>query len=196
MGAFFAALFGIIYICIVLSKENQSSSRYEERIKVQKTRSRLWYDKVNNGPLNNYEFSQKIQADQEFCNDLFNECNKILESIPELDGIHMAPLSANPKNRLDKLRIMEMVYNARTGDVPVLWLSGWIYSFDFFCALPRRPSASGIRAFFKWYESELRKNGYPEATILAIEEGGFPVAWYFTDGATPPEQIRLAIGSK
>lgn len=194
MGAFFMAIIGIIYICIILSKENAAKSIYQKEIREQKSKSELWYCRVNKGPLNNYQFQEKLKTDKEFREKLFDECNEILDSIPELEGIHMDSLWSNEKTRFRKERIMEMIYNAKTGHVSMLWHAGWIHSYDIFEAFSRRPSDRGLRAFIKWYVNELRKNGYPEATIYSISCGNTIVAWYFTDGPIKPSQIRASMG--
>lgn len=185
MGSFFLSLIGIIWLCIVFGAENKSKREFNSRMSEQKSRFDKWHDRVNKGPLNNREFYEKIRYDSDFCNNLLKECNDILDSIPEMDGIRLCS-----PYKFDTAAIMEAIYNAKTGDVSMLWYRGYIKLYEFTDGFPRKPSIKACNAFMEWYQSELRKNGYAEAQIVSIERQGFTVGWRFIDGATSYEMIK------
>ena len=185
MGSFFFALFGIIWLCIVLGNENKSKNRYHAKVDEMKSRSKKWYARVNKGPLNNYQFHEKFWNDREFRKSLQDECNAIIASIPAMGDIRLLdPLGDHAET------LMEMMFNARTGDVSFMWFSGYIRQYELTRCFSRKPSDEGCQALMRWYQAELRRNGYPEATVLPIHRSGAVVGWRFTDGATSYELIK------
>lgn len=186
MWSFFAALFGAICIGVVYAKDARGKSQYQAHAREMKSRSDKWFAKVNKGPLNNYQFYQKIKQDYAFRENLYRECNDILDSIPELEGLRLiGSLNSN------SISLMEMMFNARTGDISVMWHSGYVLEGVLTEGLYRRPSPKGAAALISWYQNELRKNGRPDATILPVRNSaGHVIAWRFEDGATEYEQIK------
>ena len=185
MGSFFFAVFGIIWLCIVLGSENKATQKHEIYVSEMKKRHDKWFKRVNKGPLNNREFYEKIMQDGDFRDKLFDDCNAILNSIPEMNGIQL-----NGALNSDSITIMEMMYNARTGDVSFTWFSGYIKAYDFTKGFSKKPSIQACNAFMKWYQKELRKNGYEDATIVSIQSKGNVIGWRFTDGATSYDMIK------
>lgn len=185
MGSFFFALFGVILLCIVLSKEEAATQAYQSRVDEMKSRSDKWYARVNKGPLSNAAFHEKMLNDRDFYNKMFDDCNAILDTIPEMDGIHIIDSRHN-----DAERILEMMYNAKTGDISFLWFNGYVLVHDLAKGFHRKPTIEGYKALMKWYQRELRKNGYPGATILPIESRGEVLGWRFTDGAKDYNMIK------
>lgn len=185
MGSFFFAVFGIIWLCIVFGSENKANQKHEAHVSEIKERHDKWFKRVNNGPLNNREFHEKLMQDKDFRDKLFNDCNEVLSSIPEMNGIRL-------KRALDddSETIMEMMYNARTGDVSFTWFSGYIKIYNFTKGFTAKPSVQACNAFMKWYQRELRKNGYADATIVSIQSKGNVLGWRFTDGATSYDMIK------
>ena len=185
MGSFFFALFGIIWLCIVFGNESRNNSRYQAEVDETKSRSNKWHTRVNKGPLNNYQFNQKLRNDYEFCCKVIDECNSVIDSIPEMGGIKLG----NPTNH-DTSTVIEMMYNARSGDVSIMWFTGYIELYQLTKGFQRKPSIEGCQALINWYQEELRKNGYTNATIRPINRSGFVIGWYFTDGAASYDMIK------
>lgn len=185
MGSFFLSLLGIIWLCIVFGSENKATQNHKAYVSEMKERHDKWFKKVNKGPLNNREFYEKLMQDVDFRNKVFDDCNAILSSIPEMNGIQLKHALNN-----DSRDIMEMMYNARTGDVSFTWFSGYIKTYDFTKGFSKKPSIQACNAFMKWYQKELRKNGYEDATIVSIQSKGNVIGWRFTDGATSYDMIK------
>lgn len=188
MGSFFFAFFGLIFLCIVLDSENKAKHEHDKRVSEMEKRGNNWFNRVNNGPLNNREFHEKIMQEFGFRDELFEECNEILNSIPEMGGIQL-------KSNYDSnsLNIMEMIYNAKTGDVSIMWFSGYIKIHDLIKGFSEKPSVQACSAFIKWYQSELRRNGYTDATIVGIQSNGTVLGWRFTDGITSYDEIKTEL---
>lgn len=185
MGSFFFAAFGLIWLCIVLGSENKAKQEYETYVSGMQNRNKKWWRRVNNGPLNNYQFHEKLRCDRKFTEQLLKECNDVLNSIPEMDGIQLWNTA-----KYETATILEMVYNAKTGDIPAMWTRGYIKLYEFTDGFPRKPSSSACRAFMNWYQNELRKNGYAEARIVDIQSKGHTIGWRFTEGAATYETIK------
>ena len=185
MGYFFLAFFGLICLCVVLGPENKAKQEHDKRVSEMEKRGNNWFSRVNNGPLNNREFHEKIMYEFGFRDELFEECNEILNSIPEMGGIQL-------KSDYDSssLNIMEMIYNAKTGDVSIMWFSGYIKIYDLVKGFSEKPSEQACSAFIKWYQWELRRNGYTGATIVGIQNKGTLLGWRFTDGFTSYDEIK------
>lgn len=185
MGSFFFALFGIVWLTILFTKDAKSNSAYQAKIDTQKSRSDKWYARVNNGPLNNAQFEEKLRTDRGFREKLLADCNAVFDSLPAMGGAHITDAY-----NTDSRRILEMMYNARTGDISFMWFSGWIYISDITKGFSQKISVNGCNSFMSWYQCELRRNGYPGATILPINNRGNVLGYYFTDGATSYELIK------
>ena len=185
MGSFFLSLIGIIWLCIVFGSENKATQKHETYVSEMKKRHDKWFKRVNKGPLNNREFHEKLMQDRDFRDKLFDDCNAVLNSIPEMNGIQL-----NGALNSDSETIMEMMYNARTGDVSFTWFSGYIKIYDFAKGFSQKPSIQACNAFMKWYQKELRRNGYEDATIVSIQSKGNVIGWRFTDGATSYDMIK------
>ena len=186
MGAFFMMLLGIIWLCIVYGKENKGTREYQARVDENKSRSDKWFARVNKGPLNNRTFQLKLDSDYAFRKAVYEECNAIMDSIPAMDGIHL-----RDNYTYESVRLMEMMYCAKTGDISFMWFRGYAKSYEITVGLNREPSREGLAAFVAWYQSELRKNGYQGATILPVDNGyGHIIAWRFTDGASDYDMIK------
>ena len=184
MWSFFEALFGATWFSVAFGSERKKELSCQNQIDETKARADKWYARINSGPLNNYDFGERMR-DSQFRKKLFSECNAILDSIPELNGIHLDNEYSN-----ETQRVMEMMYNARTGDVSMMWFSGWVHNLNLTKCFSRRPTQNGCKAFIAWYEGELRRNGYYEATILPVYSREFIVAWYFVDSAASYEMIK------
>lgn len=185
MGSFFFAIFGIILLCIVLSPDNKAKRDHETSVSEMKVRGNKWLKRVNNGPLNNREFHDKLMQEVGFLDELSDDCNAILNLIPEMEGIQL-----KSKYNYDSKTIMEMMYNARTGDVSIMWFEGYIKICDFVKGFSEKPSINACNAFMRWYQKELRKNGYADATIVSIQSNGNVLGWRFTDGITSYDVIK------
>ena len=185
MGSFFLAVFGIICLCIILGSEKNAKHVHETRVSEMEARRDKWFRRVNNGPLNNREFHDKLMFEEGFSNELFDECSEILNSIPE-----MADTQLKSRYDRDSQNIMEMMYNARTGDVSIMWFEGYIKICDFAKGFFPKPSTWACNAFMKWYQEELRRNGYSDAKIVGIYDKGDILGWRFTDGITSYDMIK------
>lgn len=190
MGWFFLFIFGFVYLVVVFVKDSAATSKSRTVMQENTTRYQRWTRKVHKGPLNNVQFNEKLRLDTEFRNQLIKETNDILASIPELKGNRLGSWQFHKEKAIYWKRTLEMVYCAKTGDLPVCWMDGWIESYVFGEALSKFPDKEGITAFFKWYERELQKNGFYDAKILPVIKGGFPYGWYFPEAIDYAEVSR------
>lgn len=189
MGAFFFALFGIIWLCIVYGKEYKSDQQYQAQVQVQKTRAQLWYDRVDSGPIRNRMFHEKMKGDPEFRKSVEDYCNSVVKSIPEMNGMQLIGWYS-----CESRRVMEMIYNAQIGNVSFMWHPGYIKAYDLTSGFLRKPSPQECQPLINWYQEELRRNGYQDATIYPIKNSyNILVGWRFADGAYTYEQIKMAL---
>lgn len=181
MEAIFFLMFAAVYYGVKLCVE--ANAKAEKAIELDKRQRNGYTFKQKSRVSGRYdfEFEKKFHSDSQFRESLFKECNHILGSIPELNGAQMPPLgsSRNKEKEYDKQRVLEMIYNAKSGNISSLFSSGYMMSFEFLLVFPQRPTSEGLIAFFRWYQDELRKNGYKEATIKPFYMNEFPVAFYF-----------------
>lgn len=185
MWEFICATFNAGWLAVVTALANKDQLERQTVVTEIAKRHIVWQDKINNGPLNNREFHEKIINDLKFRECLLNECNDLLSSIPGMEGIQLHnPLNYNTAN------IMEMIYNARTGDISVLWSRGYIELYKFTDGFPTPPSTNACRSFMNWYQEELRKNGYENARIFDIVRSNHVIGWRFSEGQTSYEQIK------
>lgn len=185
MGSFFQTIFVAIGIIVILLRGKKVDDEHQAHMDEFYRRHDNWSAKINKGPLNGYDFYEKISKETAFRDKLFDECNAIFDSIPEMNSIKLfRPLHYNTWS------VMKMIYDARTGDIPNMWVRGYIRIQEFTDAFQRTPPTAGCQVFMEWYQEELRKNGYTDATIVPITRNGDTIGWRFTDGVTTLDELK------
>lgn len=184
MESFFLLVILVTFFMIKLFSETKSNCRYQAVADAQKQRGDKWRSRICNGREGGFLFIQEYGNNIEFRKILIDECNKILDSIPEMEGIHVE-LYCSQKSEYARDFIIRNMYFAKYGVVPINWLRGYIQLYQIADGFNRKPSNEGIAAYFKWYENELRNNGFSDAKISAIRVGPdrIPAVWYFENCA-------------
>lgn len=185
MVSFFYALFLIIVLSIVFASDGRAKRANNAVLSERKTRLDRWWDKINKAPLNSREFHEKMMRDYKFYETMFQECSEVVKSIPGMYDIRIKDCRDSKAEN-----VLEMIYDARTGDVPLVWSRGYITLQTFTDCFTKKPSNDACRAFMDWYQTELQKNGYREAKIIDIYRCGNLIGWRFEDGAYDYEMIK------
>lgn len=142
------------------------------------------------GKEGGFIFHEEFLKNDKFRKDLVDECNRILDTIPELEGAHVEEY-CRPKAESARDFILKNLYYAKYGKVHVRWLSGYIYRYEIADGFTKKPSEAGLEAYFKWYENELRKNGFSDAKISPIRSAPDRIApvWYFENYSQSRSEI-------
>lgn len=190
MGSFFVALFGTAILLGAYISDSSSSRRAGARIKSDTDRVKFWMNRVLDGGAD-YNLDTKIYRDSRFAQELVDKFNALLDSMPEMKGNRMTPLSYSDKNVHDKVVVLKMMELAKIGKIPYMWMNGNMWSYQLFSVLYERPSKEALIAFYKWYENEMRTHGEPNTRIVAeLSQSGYPICWYFVEGTLYPGQYR------
>lgn len=178
-----AAVFFVMYAMFWGEEYRDVERKYMAAPKEQLLQVKIWRDKTMNLD-DDKRLTDKLIGDRKYQEKLISRANDVMKTIPGLDDIWMMP-PAYPEDFYASRRrmvLMKMFFYVKAGKIPSEWGAGWIFSKAITNLLNRELSNQEIIAFFKWYESELKKNGYPDADIKAkVLTNGYPVEWHFAE---------------
>lgn len=179
MSFFFLLIVGVLFLMQSCSntKGKWQHQAFED---AQEIKNREWKSRICKGDEGGIVFNEALIYDRDFVNSMISECNSILDSIPEMNGAQL--FGDYGDNRFRAMNnIIRCVYYAKFGVVPGLWCLGYIHRSEIADGLSIKPTEAGMTAFFKWYESELRKNGFSDAKISVVRVGPnrLDKYWYF-----------------
>lgn len=145
-------------------------------------------------------FRNRISNDYDFWHEVEEHVKAVCAEIPGMDDFvsFLEGKDAWKDRKNAFMSIVSMIYYAQFGKITCLWRNGWIYG-DSLCSAFRKypPSGKTIRLFCKWWQEELRRNGFPYPEIDFVEpfhhdeeryrgKDLVPHVIYFVDGPECP----------
>lgn len=199
-------IFLLTYIIIDNDKKKKArEEEFEKHLIEEKKRAKEWRElvAVDKDELGTFRYNLWVDPDPPA--EVEKRVNAVCAEIPGMENLMSISQTRHATNlQKDALvNIASMIYYAQFGKITVLWENGWVYGSSLRYAFwKENVSGTTMRLFFKWWQEELERNGFPYPEIDFIEprhydneiccdEDLVPIAVYFVNGPEVPSLVRV-----